>query len=159
MNTDTQVRILEIELAKARAEATALRKALGENGRHKRRIEKAFEDAILMAFWSSVGIRPARRFAERYGITQDRWMNAIALFRMARLIEGRSRWRLADLETTERKLAAARDKVLSDPGIFLCATPPTGSGWVELQPDAVGFPEIIQPIHEYKFGFGRRGVE
>lgn len=118
MNTDTQVRILEIELAKARAEATALRKALGENSRHKKRIEKAYEDAMLMAFWRSVGIKPSRRFAARYDVTQDRWQNAICLFRMARLIDGRSRWPAVDLEVTERKLAQARDRALADPGLF-----------------------------------------
>jgi hypothetical protein len=39
MKLEQQIRILE--LAKAKAEATQLRKRLGENNRHKRRIEKA----------------------------------------------------------------------------------------------------------------------
>jgi hypothetical protein len=118
MNTDTQVRMLELELAKARAEATALRKALGENHRHKRRIEKAHEDALLLVFWRSVGIKPSRRFAARYEITQDRWQNALALLRMARLVEGRSRWPSVDIDTSERRLALARDKALADPDLF-----------------------------------------
>jgi hypothetical protein len=111
-------RILQVELAKLRQENTQLRKRLGDNTRHQKRIEKAYEDALLMAFWRSVGIKPSRRFAALYDITQDRWQNAICLLRMARLIEGRSRWPLVDMETTERKLSQARDRALADCDAF-----------------------------------------
>jgi hypothetical protein len=118
MTSEQQLRLLEVELAKAKAEATQLRKRLSENTRHQKRIERAYEDALLMAFWQSVGIKPSRRFAARYEITQDRWQNALALLRMARIIQGRSRWPEMPMETVEKWLALARDKAIADPGLF-----------------------------------------
>jgi len=118
MNTENQIRILQIELAKARAEATALRKTLGENHRHKKRIEKAWEDALLLSMWRSIGIYPSRRFAAKFDINQHRWENAVGLLRLARIIQGRSRWPVLDLEVTEQKLSQAKEKALADPQLF-----------------------------------------
>lgn len=118
MDAQQQIRLLQLELARARAEATALRKRLGEQSRHPKRIERAYEAALLLAFWRSVGIKPSRRFAATYQISQHRWQDALALLRMARLIHGKSRWPALDLETTEGRLAQARDKALADPDLF-----------------------------------------
>jgi hypothetical protein len=118
LTLEQRVGYLEVELTKAKAEATKLRKALQENGRHARIIDRAYEDALLMVFWRSIGIRPSRRFAAMYEITQTRWEHALALLRMARLVSGRGRWAAADVATMERKLATTRDKALEDANLF-----------------------------------------
>lgn len=118
---DQRVRILEIELAKAKAENTQLRKRLGENSRHNKRIEKAYEDALLMATWRSAGIKPSRRFAALYHINQHRWENAVGLLRMARIVQGKSRWPIADLQEMERRLAQAKERAIVDPDLFFYA--------------------------------------
>ena len=118
LTLEQQVGYLQIELAKAKTEATKLRKALRENSRRAKIIDRAYEDALLMVFWRSMGIRPSRRFSAQYEITQSRWEHGLALLRVARLITGKSRWVAADTATMERKLAIARDKALEDPALF-----------------------------------------
>src|SRR5262245_1940193 len=104
---EQKVRLLELELAKSRKEAAALKKRLGNRDSYPRRIERAYEDAILLSLWRSMGIRPSRRFAALYGITQHRWENAVGLLRLARIIRGESYWPVLDLSATEQKLATA----------------------------------------------------
>jgi hypothetical protein len=118
LTPEQEIRYLEIELAKARAEATKLRKALKENGRHARRIDRAYEDALLLAGWRAAGIIPSRRYANRFQITQFRYENAFGLLKLARVIQGRRRWVTEDLATIERKLAKARDRAVEDPNAF-----------------------------------------
>jgi hypothetical protein len=118
MNTEQELRLLKIELEKTRAEANQLRKRLGENNRHKRRIDRAYDDALLMVFWWSVGIRPSRRFAALYGINQYRWENAVGLLRMARIMQGRSRWTKVEVEQAEKRLTAAKERALLDSQLF-----------------------------------------
>jgi hypothetical protein len=118
LTLEQQLGYLQIELSKARKEAARLRKALGENSRHARIIDRAYEDALLLAFWRSIGIRPSRRFAALYEVTQPRWEHALALLRMARVIDGKSRWVAMDMATMERKLAQARERALEDVQLF-----------------------------------------
>ena len=118
MNAEQQVRYLQIELEKARAEATRLRKALGENSKHARRVDKAYEDALLLATFYVAGILPSRRFARIQGISQNRWENALALLKMARVVERHRKWVMQDLATIEKRLAIARDKALEDVELF-----------------------------------------
>ena len=40
---------LQLEIAELKAENTRLRKKLKENSRHARRVEKAYQDALLLA--------------------------------------------------------------------------------------------------------------
>jgi hypothetical protein len=118
LTPDQRIRYLEIELVKAKTEATKLRKTLKENSRYAKIVDRAYEDALLMVFWRSIGIRPTRRFSALYAITQPRWEHALALLRMARLISGKSRWIALDIPTMERKLAQARDRALEDAQLF-----------------------------------------
>jgi hypothetical protein len=118
MNAEQQVRYLQIELEKARQEASRLRKALGENGKHARRIDKAYEDALLLATFYAAGIIPSRRYARLKGLTQNRWENATTLLKMARIIERQRRWVTADLAVIEKRLALAREKALENPALF-----------------------------------------
>jgi hypothetical protein len=118
MNAEQQIRYLQIELEKARQEATRLRKALGENSKHARRVDKAYEDALLLATFFSAGIIPSRRFAKLQGLTQNRWQNALGLLKLARVVVNYRHWAVKDLSVIEKKLAIARDKALEDRQLF-----------------------------------------
>jgi hypothetical protein len=117
-NPQLEVRRLQVEIAKLRDENTQLRKRLGENSRHAKRVQKAYEDALLMVFWRSMGIQPSRRFCARYDINQHRFENALGLLRMARIVRDRSRWVDIDPASAESRLAAARDRATNEPGVF-----------------------------------------
>ena len=123
LTLEQQIGYLQIELTKAKSEATKLRKALGENGRHARRIQKAYEDALLLAGWRQAGIIPSRRYALQYGLTQPRWENAIGLLRLARVVSRHRFWEITELAVIERRLAAAREKALTDPALFFLRMP------------------------------------
>jgi hypothetical protein len=118
LTIEQKVGYLEVELARAKAETAKLRKALGEHSHYAKIIDRAYEDGLLMIFWRSIGIRPSRRFAAMYKISQVRWEHALALLRLARLITGKGRWQLTDTATMERRLLNARDKALEDRNIF-----------------------------------------
>lgn len=118
LTLEQRVGYLEVELTKSKAEASRLRKTLKENGKHSRRIQKAYEDALLLAFWRSIGIVPSRRFALQYGLTQNRWQNAIGLLKLARIITRQRHWVVSDIATMEQKLKTASAKALEDPELF-----------------------------------------
>jgi hypothetical protein len=122
MKPEQQLRYLQIEWDKARAENTRLRKALAENGRHARRIEKAYEDALLLATLYSAGIIPSRRYARLQNMKQNRWQNAVALLKLARIITRQRHWVTADLAPIETKLTLARQKALKDCQLFFCGS-------------------------------------
>lgn len=119
MNADQQIKYLELELAKARAEAAHLRKKLGENSKHARRIDRAYEDALLFAVWRVSGIVPSRSYTKQQEISQNRYQNAVALLRMARVIIRHHTWAITDLTVIEQRLNSARQRALEDPNVFL----------------------------------------
>lgn len=108
---------LELELLRLRAENTKLRKALRENGRHARRIQRAFDAALLIATWHVGYLETSRDFARAQGMAQRQWENGMALLRLARVINGR-RWRTHDLPTIERALQRAMDRALETPDAY-----------------------------------------
>ena len=109
---------LEADNLRLKQENNRLRKALHENSRHTRRIEKAHEDALLLATFFSAGIIPSRRFAKLHGLTQNRWQNAVGLLKLARVVVNCRHWAVKDFETIESKLATARDKAMEDRQLF-----------------------------------------
>ena len=115
---DLQVRILELELAKVKAEAAQLRKKLGENGRHPKRVQNAKEDAILLATIKIAGVHPSRRLAVTLGMSESRWNNAVALLKLARVITRSYHWEVSDLPTIERQLTTAEEKAKRDVNLF-----------------------------------------
>lgn len=115
---DLQVRMLQLELERVKAEAVKLRKRLAENGRHPRRIQQAVDDALLLAMVKVAGIHPSRRLAASLGLSQSRWEHAVALLKMARVITRSHHWEVSDLETIERKVTAAKVKAESDKQLF-----------------------------------------
>jgi hypothetical protein len=118
MNAEQQVKYLALELAKSKAETAKLRKKLQMNNRHARRINKAYEDALLLAIWRASGIPPSRNFAKRHGITQNRWQNAQALLRMARIVERRCHWVTDNLTVIEQRLSSVKERAIETPTAF-----------------------------------------
>lgn len=106
------------ELDQLREENTYLRNRLHESNRHRKRIELAYEDALLMAGWRVAGIIPSRRYAELHQITQRRWQNAVALLRMARVIVRRRHWATDAMAVIEKRLEQAKTKALNDRELF-----------------------------------------
>lgn len=118
MNDSQRIQYLELELTKVRREAATLRKKLGVANKHYRRVDQAYEDALLLATWKAAGIHPSREYAKRYGITQNRFENARGLLRLARIIFSRRRWVTANLEHIEERLRTAREKALESPDSY-----------------------------------------
>jgi hypothetical protein len=118
MKPEQEVRLLQIELAKAKQEATRLRKKLGENGRHARRIELAYEDALLLVSLRVGGVFPSRRLSMSLGLSQSRWEHAVALLKLARVITRRRTWLTTDPTVIEPKLTTAKQKALEDSQLF-----------------------------------------
>jgi len=118
MNDQQQIRYLELENTKLRAEAAQLRKKIGENSRHARRVNRAYQDALLMAMWKAAGIHGSRDYAKLQGMSQNRWQNAIALLRMARVVTRHRFWAVKDLAIVEQRLTTAKEKALNDADLF-----------------------------------------
>lgn len=118
MNDKQRVRYLELENTKLRAEAAQLRKRLGENTRHVKRINRAYDDALLMAMWKAAGIAVSRDYTKQQGISQNRYQNAYALLKLARVIVRHRHWDVKELTVIERRLEAARKKAIEEPELF-----------------------------------------
>jgi hypothetical protein len=108
---------LEIELLRLREENAQLRKALRVNGRHARRIQRAYDCALLLATWHVAFLDTSRDFARTQGMSQRGWENGIALLKLARVVNGQ-RWKVHDLPTIERALQRAQDRALETPDLF-----------------------------------------
>jgi hypothetical protein len=109
---------LKLEVQKLKAERARMAKALQETSRHGRRIQRAYEDALLLAMWHCSGIIPSRRYARLHKFTQNRWESATALLRMARIIVGHRRWMQTDLATIEKRLEQAKQRALESREAF-----------------------------------------
>ena len=118
MNDLQTARYQEQEIRELRAENAQLRKRLGETNRHARRVARAYQDALLLATWRAAHIPPSRSYARHHKISQRRWQNAVGLLRLARVIEGRSRWITTDLTLVEQRLAVARQRATEQPAAY-----------------------------------------
>jgi len=98
---------LEIEVARLQAENRKLRAALKVNGRHSRRIQRAYDCALLLATWHVAYLPTSREFAAQNGMAQRQWENAIALLRLAHSIDSAGQWLIHDLPTINAKLEDA----------------------------------------------------
>jgi len=112
----------ELELRRLRDENTRLRKALRINGRHGRRIQRAYDAAMVLAVWHVAYAGTSRLDCTSRGMSQRQWENATALLRLARVIE-RGRWRVHDLATIEERLRAAQDRACEAPEAFFARLP------------------------------------
>lgn len=111
-------RHLELEILRLRDENSRLRKALRINGKHARRIKRAYDAAFLLATWHVGFLDTSRGFARSMGMGQRTWQNAIALLRFARVIN-RRRWEAHDIATIERALQRAMDRAMETPTAYL----------------------------------------
>jgi hypothetical protein len=118
MNLEQKVKYLEVELTKARREAAKLRKKLGVANKHYRRVDQAYEDALLLATWKAAGIYPSRQYARKFGLTQNRIENAHGLLRLARILERNRHWTTDKLEVIEERLQKAKEKALESPDAY-----------------------------------------
>jgi hypothetical protein len=88
------------------------------SARHRNRVEEAYKDALMLATWRANGIIPSRRYALIYGITQNRFENAIGLLRMARIIVKHRTWVTDDLSTIKAQLKRAKEYALEVPEAY-----------------------------------------
>lgn len=109
---------MEVELKRLRAENARLRKALRVNGRHARRIQRAYDAALLLATWHVSFLPTSREFAGGQGMPQRQWENGMALLRMAGVCDQQGRWRVHDLPTIEAALADAQTGANAAPDAF-----------------------------------------
>ena len=86
--------------------------------RHTTRIETAYQDALTLTVWHCQGIIPSRRYALIYGITQNRFENAIGLLRMARIVVRSRTWTTDDLTTIKHRLKRAKEYAIEVPEAY-----------------------------------------
>lgn len=118
MTPEQQLRYLQLENEQVKRDAAALRKKLAETSAHARRVERAYQDALLLATWYAGGIAPSRRFAALHGMTQRRWQNACGLLRMGRILNRSRHWTTTDLATIERRLERSRQQAIETPEAY-----------------------------------------
>lgn len=118
MTPDLENTYLLHELEQLRQENARLSKALGEATYHSRRVQLAYEDALLLAQWRAIGIIPSRRYAKHHKMSQRRWQNALALLRMARIVVGHRRWSTDEVALIEKRLESARGRAAEMPESF-----------------------------------------
>jgi hypothetical protein len=126
MQAQQIIRLLDVENHQLRDEVARLAKIARERSYHARRVRLAYDDAMLLAVFWAAGIIPSRRYARVKGITQNRWQNALALLRMARVAVGHRRWATDSLADIERRLVAARDRAIENPDSFWARLPRHG---------------------------------
>lgn len=108
---------LQLEIDRLKYENAKLRKALKVNGRHARRLQRAYDTALLLATWHVAHLPVSRAFARSHGVGQRSWENAIALLRLARVVH-RQTWRMHDIATIERALARAQERANAAPEVY-----------------------------------------
>lgn len=95
---------LLLELRRLQSENRELRAALKINGRHARRIQRAYDVGLLLAQWHVAHLPTSRDFAKTNGISQRQWENGITLLRLARVVDQAGRWFCHDLPSISAKL-------------------------------------------------------
>ena len=118
MNQDQELLYTKLQLRATQQENPRLRKKLQETCRHGRRIEQAYQDALLLAEWRMSHIIPSRDFAKHHKMSQRRWQNAVGLLRLARVINGSRAWAVTDLTIVEGRLQTAKQRALESPEAY-----------------------------------------
>lgn len=112
------------DLRLANAEIAKLRRQLGQSGRVHKRVERAYRDALLLANFHIGYLPTTRAAAERYAqMSNNRWENAIALLKMARVYQGRGRWVVHTLAEIEPALQRAAGLALEHPERYYARLP------------------------------------
>ncbi len=109
---------LLVELRRLQSENRELREKLRINGRHARRIQRAYDCALLLSQWYVAHLPTCREFAKAHGVSQRSWQNGIALLRLARICDQANRWKVHELTSIECKLARAATIAIDVPSAF-----------------------------------------
>jgi hypothetical protein len=118
MNIQQENEYLKLEVEKLKADRARLTKALKETSCHGRRVERAYQDALLLMMWRCSGIIPSRRYAKLHKMTQHRFENACGLLRMARIVVRHRHWVEIDLATAEKRLDQAKQRAIESREAF-----------------------------------------
>lgn len=122
LTAEQRINLLELELKQAKAENTQLRNALHQNTRHTKRIEQAYQDALLLA-QLHIGYEPTSRNAgSRAAISRRRWTNAMALLKLARVYNCR-KFIAHSLVEVEPALQRAKRIATENPTSYLARLP------------------------------------
>lgn len=117
--TETKLRELELQNHLLRREVTRLAKRAGEKSKHGRRVNAAFNDAVIMAGLHAAHQPTSRRYMiEHHGFTQTRWENAMGLLRMARVVTRHHHWASADAAHIGDTLERVRERAITEPEAF-----------------------------------------
>lgn len=114
---------LLVEVKRLQEENAKLRAALRVNGRHARRIQRAHDCALLLATWHIAYLPTSREFAAANGMAQRQWQNAMALLRLARIVDARGRWKCHDLPSISVRLDDAVIAANSAPDAYFSHGP------------------------------------
>ncbi len=109
---------LLVEVKRLQEENQKLRAALRLNGRHARRISRAHDCALLLATWHIAYLPTSRAFAAQNGMAQRQHQNAMALLRLARIVDARGRWKCHDLPSISARLDDAVIAANSAPEVY-----------------------------------------
>jgi hypothetical protein len=95
---------LLIEIKRLQSENAKLRAALKINGMHARRISRAHDAALLLATWHLAYLPTTREFALAHQMSQRTWQNAMALLKLAHVVDQVGRWLCHDLPSISARL-------------------------------------------------------
>lgn len=120
MTPEQRIEFLDLALRKAREENARLRKAVKENSHHARRVERAYDDALLLAT-RHVAYQPVSR-DQVTQLSRRRWANAMGLLKLARVYNCQSfiEHGLADIEAA---LERAKRIALENPTAYRSRLP------------------------------------
>ncbi|TXH48155.1 MAG: hypothetical protein E6Q97_25465 [Desulfurellales bacterium] len=119
MTPEQRIQFLDLALRKAREENARLRKAVKENGHHARRVERAYDDALLLAALH-VAYQPTNR--DKVQLSKRRWTNAMGLLKLARVYNCRA-FVAHSLAEIESALERAKRIALENPTSYRVRLP------------------------------------
>jgi hypothetical protein len=118
MQAQQIIKLLDVENHQLRDEVARLARAAKERSYHVRRVKLALDDALLLALFQASGIAPSRRYARLKSMSQNRWQNAMALLRMARVVVRRRHWATDNLADIEKRLGVAAKRAIDHPDAY-----------------------------------------
>jgi hypothetical protein len=120
LTADQRLDLLDLALRRVKEENARLRKAIKENGHHARRIERAHDDALLLAALH-IAYQPVTR-DRVIQLSKRRWTNAMGLLKLARVYNCRDfvAHSLAEIETA---LERAKRIALENPTSYHARLP------------------------------------
>lgn len=127
MTPEQTATALQLEVKRLAADNAELRRKLEERNRHRQRVLQAATDARLLLLWRSGGTSTSAATANRLaGMSRRRWQNAVALLRMARLVDFAWKWDERAPDAAERAVVRATERAIASRDSFLMRLPKHG---------------------------------